>query len=65
MNRNNNSIKSSRIGLLCGFKKPYPIISNSNIIQVNFRTDNDEEYKGFIAIFKTVNCKINETKTSI
>lgn len=55
-----NSTKSDhntiKLATLCGYVKPAPIYSISNVIQIRFQTDSDGEYKGFIGVYKSIEC---------
>jgi hypothetical protein len=53
----NDTSSSNKLASLCGFNRPDSITSYSNFIQINFQTDNDQDYKGFIGVYKTVECK--------
>jgi hypothetical protein len=55
----NNQSQSTMLYSLCGFNRPNLTITYSNNIQINFQTDSDQEYKGFIGIYKSVRCLFN------
>ena len=44
---------SPLIGRHCGNKKPFPFTSTSNNLYIRFKTDSNNEYKGFRAVFNS------------
>ncbi len=43
--------------VLCGFRKPSQFNSKSNIVEIKFQTDSDQEFKGFVIAYKSVPCE--------
>ena len=52
-----NGTYETKLDSLCGFDRPNTIVSFSNFIKINFQTDSDQEYKGFIGIYKAIDCE--------